>query len=84
MDIIGRRIIKMGINKGLKWCGMGGGGGFGLWVVCMVGGGLRWVSGGGGWVVLFGVVFWGVVGLRVFKVMKVEKKEDWLGEGGEV
>ena len=74
----------MAINNGLKWSAIAGGAAFALCLVCMLAGGLTWLTGAAGWLVFFALVFSAVVGFTVFNLINLHNKQDWLADRRDV
>lgn len=74
----------MAINNGLKWSAIAGGAAFVLCLVCMLAGGLTWLTGAAGWLVFFALVFSAVVGFTVFNLINLHNKQDWLADRRDV
>lgn len=71
-------------NNGLKWSAIAGGAAFVLCLVCMLAGGLTWLTGAAGWLVFFALVFSSVVGFTVFNLINLHNKQDWLADRRDV
>lgn len=71
-------------SNGLKWSAIAGGAAFALCLVCMLAGGLTWLTGAAGWLVFFALVFSAVVGFTVFNLINLHNKQDWLADRRDV
>lgn len=67
-------------NNGVKWSIIASGVALALCVLCMLAGGLTWLTGAAGWLAFLALVFSAVVGLTVFRLINIFDRQDWLAE----
>lgn len=67
-------------NNGVKWSIIASGVALALCVLCMLAGGLTWLTGAAGWLAFLALVFSAVVGLTVFRLINLFERQDWLAE----